>query len=41
MDEYNKLFSGDPTWLTESIVGMFNDGRHKVTKTSYRFLQTL
>ncbi|MCX7996159.1 MAG: formate C-acetyltransferase [Patescibacteria group bacterium] len=41
MDEYNKLFSGDPTWLTESIGGMFRDGRHKVTKTSYRFLQTL
>ncbi len=41
MDEYNKLFSGDPTWLTESIGGMMHDGRHKVTKTSYRFLQTL
>lgn len=41
MDEYNKLFSGDPTWVTESLAGMFRDGRHKVTKTTYRFLQTL
>ncbi len=41
MNEYNNLFSGDPTWLTESIGGMMHDGRHKVTKTSYRFLQTL
>lgn len=40
-DAYNKLFAGDPTWLTEAIGGMFMDGRHKITKTSYRFLQTL
>jgi formate C-acetyltransferase len=39
--EYDALFSGDPTWLTEAIGGCFLDGRHKVTKTSYRFLQTL
>lgn len=39
--EYDALFSGDPTWLTEAIGGCFADGRHKVTKTSYRFLQTL
>lgn len=41
MNEYNQLFSGDPTWLTESIAGMWSNGQHKVTKTSYRFLQTL
>lgn len=41
MDEYNQLFAGDPTWVTESLAGMWNDGRHKVTKTTYRFLQTL
>lgn len=41
MDEYNQLFAGDPTWLTEAIGGLWCDGRHKVTKTSYRFLQTL
>jgi formate C-acetyltransferase len=40
-DEYNQLFAGDPTWLTEALGGMMSDGRHKVTKTSYRFLQTL
>ncbi len=39
--EYNELFSGDPTWVTESIGGMGEDGRTLVTKTSYRFLQTL
>lgn len=38
---YNKLFGGDPTWITEAIGGLFTDGRHKITKTSYRFLQTL
>ena len=41
MDEYNQLFAGDPTWVTEVIGGMFKDGKHKVTKTSFRFLQTL
>lgn len=41
MSEYDKIFAGDPTWLTESLAGMFLDGRHKVTKTTYRFLQTL
>jgi len=40
-EAYNQLFAGDPTWLTESLGGMLTDGRHKVTKTSYRFLQTL
>lgn len=39
--DYNELFAGDPVWVTESIGGMCNDGRHMVTKTSYRFLQTL
>jgi len=39
--EYDRLFSGDPTWVTESIGGMGLDGRTLVTKTSYRFLQTL
>ena len=38
---YDELFSGDPTWVTESIGGMSCDGRHMVTKMSYRFLQTL
>lgn len=41
MDSYNQIFAGDPTWVTESIGGMFIDGRTKVTKTSYRFLNTL
>lgn len=38
---YDELFSGDPTWVTESIAGMAADGRHMVTKMSYRFLNTL
>lgn len=41
MKEYDQIYAGDPTWLTESIAGMLLDGRHKVTKTSYRFLQSL
>ena len=39
--EYNKLFSGDPTWVTESIGGMALDGRPLVTKTAFRMLHTL
>ncbi|MBQ2712161.1 MAG: formate C-acetyltransferase, partial [Clostridia bacterium] len=39
--EYNELFGGDPTWTTESIGGMCEDGRTLVTKTSFRMLQTL
>ncbi len=38
---YDELFSGDPTWVTESIGGIGLDGRHLVTKMSYRFLHTL
>ncbi|MDF2821973.1 MAG: formate acetyltransferase 1 [Clostridiales bacterium] len=38
---YDELFSGDPTWVTEAIGGMAVDGRHMVTKMSYRFLHTL
>lgn len=41
MHSYNEIFAGDPTWVTEAIGGTLADGRHKVTKTSYRFLQTL
>ena len=39
--EYDELFAGDPTWVTESIGGMGDDGRPLVTKTSFRFLHTL
>ncbi len=39
--EYDDLFSGDPTWVTESIGGLGDDGRPLVTKSSFRFLQTL
>ena len=39
--EYNSLFSGDPQWVTESIAGVAVDGRHMVTKMSYRYLHTL
>ncbi|WP_444665232.1 formate C-acetyltransferase [Cellulomonas sp. CW35] len=39
--EYDNLFSGDPTWVTETIGGMGEDGRTLVTKNSFRFLQTL
>ncbi len=38
---YDEIFGGDPTWVTESIGGQLLDGRTKVTKTSFRFLQTL
>ena len=39
--EYDELFAGDPTWVTESIGGIGDDGRTLVTKTSFRYLQTL
>ena len=39
--EYDELFAGDPTWVTESIGGLGDDGRPLVTKTSFRMLQTL
>lgn len=39
--EYDALFSGDPTWVTESIAGIGEDGRPLVTRTSFRYLQTL
>ena len=38
---YDQLFSGDPAWVTESLGGMCVDGRHMVTKMTYRFLHTL
>ncbi|WP_194767180.1 formate C-acetyltransferase [Tamlana sp. I1] len=41
MATYDEIFAGDPTWVTEAIGGMFEDGRTKVTKTSFRFLNTL
>ncbi|BCL75411.1 formate acetyltransferase [Jeongeupia sp. HS-3] len=40
-EEYNSLYSGDPTWVTESIGGMGKDGRTLVSKNSFRFLNTL
>lgn len=39
--EYNAIFAGDPTWVTESIGGIGTDGRPMVTKMSYRYLNTL
>jgi len=39
--EYNELFTGDPTWVTESLAGMNYDGRSWVTKNTYRYLHTL
>ncbi|WP_425464668.1 formate C-acetyltransferase [Nocardia yunnanensis] len=39
--EYDELFSGDPTWVTESLGGIGSDGRPLVTRTSFRYLQTL
>lgn len=39
--DYNELFSGDPTWVTESLGGVAQDGRPLVTKNSFRFLHTL
>ena len=39
--EYDALFSGDPTWVTECLGGMGEDGRTLVTRSSFRFLQTL
>jgi formate C-acetyltransferase len=41
MDAYNQLFAGDPTWTTECLGGFFANGQHKITKTSFRFLQSL
>ncbi|EOR95136.1 Pyruvate formate-lyase [Arcticibacter svalbardensis MN12-7] len=40
-NSYDEIFGGDPTWVTESLGGQLNDGRTKVTKNSFRFLQTL
>ena len=39
--DYNNILAGDPTWVTESLGGMSTDGRHMVTKMSYRYLHTL
>jgi len=41
MEAYEQIFAGDPTWVTESIGGQLIDGRTKVTKSSFRFLNTL
>ena len=39
--EYNELFAGDPLWITEALGGVALDGRHLVTRTTFRFLHTL
>ena len=39
--DYDELFAGDPTWVTESVAGMINESRSLVTKNSFRFLHTL
>ncbi len=39
--EYNELFGGDPMWITEGLGGIGADGRHRVTKMTYRYLNTL
>ena len=39
--EYNQIFAGDPVWVTESLGGVGVDGRHMVTKMSFRYLHTL
>ncbi len=39
--DYNELYAGDPTWVTEAIGGMTNEGKSMVTKSSYRFIHTL
>ncbi|MGF7009502.1 formate C-acetyltransferase [Lachnospiraceae bacterium PF1-22] len=39
--DYNELFAGDPMWITEVLGGVTEDGRHMVTKTTYRYLHTL
>ncbi|GAA4835202.1 formate C-acetyltransferase [Algivirga pacifica] len=41
MEAYNEIFAGDPTWVTEAIGGISLNGENKVTKTAFRFLQTL
>ena len=41
MNSYEDIFAGDPQWITESLGWAFSDGKSKVTKTSFRFLQTL
>ncbi|WDV46746.1 formate C-acetyltransferase [Clostridiaceae bacterium M8S5] len=39
--EYNELFAGDPNWITEAIGGLWENGNHQITKTTYRFIHTL